>query len=213
MTRKPVSLVRRTLMLAVTTALTVSATLTLGACDQLTSFGQSPTGSAFNGIDVTGASYAQALHLKDVDGRVRDLSEFKGKVVFVFFGFTQCPDVCPTTMAELAEVRRRLGPDGDKVQGVFVSVDPERDTPEVLKAYLQAMDPSFVGLTGTPDEIKAAAHEFKIFYQKVKAPQGGYTFDHTAGAYLFDPAGNVRLFVRYGTPVDQLTADIRQLLG
>jgi len=115
-------------------------------------------------------------------------------------------------MAELAELRRRLGPDGEKVQGVFVSVDPERDTPEVLKGYLTAMDPSFVGLTGSPDEIKAVAKEFKVFYQKVETPSGGYTIDHTAGSYIFDPQGQVRLFARYGMPIDQLTADVRQLL-
>lgn len=168
---------------------------------------------SFNAVDITGAEYARKLSLKDVDGRQRDLAEFKGKVVFVFFGFTQCPDVCPTTMAELAEVRRRLGADGERVQGVFISIDPARDTPQVLKAYLQAMDPSFVGLTGTPEQIEAAAREFKVFYQKVPTSEGNYTMDHTAGAYVFDPEGHVRLFVRYGMGVDKVTADLKQLLG
>jgi len=172
----------------------------------------SDAAASFHGVDITGANYAKTLSLKDVDGRARSLGEFKGKVVFLFFGFTQCPDVCPTTMAELAEVRRRLGADGERVQGVFVTVDPERDTPELLKGYLGSMDPSFVGLTGTPDEIKAAAKEFKVFYQKVPTKGGNYTIDHTAGAFVFDPSGQVRLFVRYGMPVDQLLADIRQLL-
>ena len=116
------------------------------------------------------------------------------------------------SVGALAEVRRQLGPDGDRVQGVFVTVDPERDTPELLKGYLGSMDPSFVGLTGTPDEIKAAAKEFKVFYQKVPTDNGNYTIDHTAGAFVFDPSGKVRLFVRYGMPVEDLLADIRQLL-
>ena len=168
---------------------------------------------SFNAVDITGAEYARKLSLKDFDGRQRDLAEFKGKVVFVFFGFTQCPDVCPTTMAELAEVRRRLGPDGERVQGVFISIDPARDTPQVLKGYLQAMDPSFVGLTGSNEQIEAAAREFKVFYQKVPTSEGNYTMDHTAGAYVFDPEGHVRLFVRYGMGVDKVTADLKQLLG
>lgn len=212
MTRKPISR-RRTLMLAATTVLSLSAVWGLSACDQLSDMSKPKAALKFNGVDITGAKYAQQLRLKDVDGRLRELSEFKGKVVFVFFGFTQCPDVCPTTMAELAELRRRLGADGDKVQGVFISVDPERDTPQVLKSYLQAMDPSFVGLTGSEEEIKAASREFKVFYQKVETPSGGYTIDHTAGSYIFDPQGQVRLFARYGMPLDQLTSDVRQLLN
>jgi protein SCO1/2 len=166
----------------------------------------------FNAVDITGADYARQLSLTDFDNKPRQLAEFKGKVVFVFFGFTQCPDVCPTTMAELAEVRRRLGPDGARVQGVFVTVDPERDTAEVLKAYLQGMDPGFVGLRGSLAQTEAASREFKVFYQKVPTKNGGYTMDHTAGAFVFDPEGQVRLFVRYGLGADALTADIKQLL-
>ncbi|MGC4061700.1 MAG: SCO family protein [Aquabacterium sp.] len=167
----------------------------------------------FNGVDITGANYAQAFSLPDFDGKPRTLADYKGKVVYVFFGFTQCPDVCPTTMAELAEVRRRLGADGDRVQGVFVTVDPERDTAPVLKAYLQAMDKSFVGLRGTLAQTEDTARDFKVFYQKVPTKNGGYTMDHTAGAFVFDPDGQVRLFVRYGMGVDALTADIKQLLA
>jgi protein SCO1/2 len=165
----------------------------------------------FNAVDITGADYAHKLSLPDFDGHERSLTDFKGKVVYVFFGFTQCPDVCPTTMAELAEVRRKLGADGKRVQGVFVTIDPERDTPSVLKAYLQAMDPSFIGLRGSLAQTEAVAREFKVFYQKVQT-QSGYTMDHTAGAFVFDPDGQVRLFARYGIGVDALTADIRQLL-
>lgn len=167
----------------------------------------------FNAVDITGANYARKLSLADYNGKPRQLADFKGKILFVFFGFTQCPDVCPTTMAELAEVRKRLGADGERLQGVFVSVDPERDTPEVLKAYLQNMDPSFVGLRGSVEQTEATAQEFKVFYQKVPTKNGSYTMDHTAGAFVFDADGQVRLFVRYGMKVDELTADIRQLMA
>ncbi|MBH1987104.1 MAG: SCO family protein [Burkholderiales bacterium] len=184
----------------------------LSGCEQKGRPDGLPTLS-FNSVDITGAGYARKLSLKDFDGRQRELAEFKGRLVFVFFGFTQCPDVCPTTMAELAEVRKRLGADGDRVQGVFVSVDPERDKPEVLKGYLQGMDPSFIGLTGTPEQIEATAREFKVFYQKVPTSEGNYTLDHTAGAYVFDTEGHVRLFVRYGLGVDKLEADLKQLLA
>jgi protein SCO1 len=200
--------------LGVASLLAVLSVGALSGCDKL-GLGSSSSSAApasFHGVDITGADYARKLQLKDVDGRMRDLSEFKGKVVFVFFGFTQCPDVCPTTMAELSEVRKRLGPDGDRVQGVFVTVDPERDTAAVLKAYLGGMDPSFIGLRGELPDIEAASREFKVFYQKVPTQNNNYTMDHTAGAFVFDPDGQVRLFVRYGTKVDDLTADIRQLL-
>lgn len=200
---------RRSLLLSAAAALVASPFL--AACDKAGQPGVPKL--SFNAVDITGAEYARQLSLKDVDGRQRDLAEFKGKVLFVFFGFTQCPDVCPTTMAELAEVRRRLGPDGDRVQGIFISIDPARDTPQVLKGYLQAMDPSFVGLTGSTEQIEAAAREFKVFFQKVPTSEGNYTMDHTAGAYVFDPEGHVRLFVRYGMGVDKVTADLRQLLG
>ena len=213
MSRQPVSPGRRTLMRATAAALGLSSVWGLSACDQISDMSKPKAGLAFHGVDISGATYARQLRLKDFDGRMRDLAEFKGKVVFVFFGFTQCPDVCPTTMIELAELRRRLGPHGDKVQGVFVSVDPERDTPEVLKAYLQGIDPRFVGLTGSPQEIEAVSREFKVFYQKVATPSGGYTIDHTAGSYVFDQKGQIRLFARYGLPLDQLTADVRRLLS
>ncbi|MCH8179904.1 MAG: SCO family protein [Proteobacteria bacterium] len=195
------------------TAFAIASLASLSACDKHVPGGPPIPKLKFNAVDITGADYARQLALKDFDGKQRTLADFKGKVVFVFFGFTQCPDVCPTTMAELAEVRRRLGADGSKVQGVFVSVDPERDTPEVLKAYLGNLDASFVGLTGSLDQVDATAREFKVFYQKVPTPGGSYTLDHTAGAYVFDPAGRVRLFVRYGLGVDALTSDLRQLLA
>ena len=196
----------------------VVGALGLSACHPSGAASGTPAASApvsFHAVDITGADYAKDLALLDGDGHTRHLADWRGKVVFVFFGFTQCPQVCPTTMAMLAQVRHQLGGDGSKLQGVFVSVDPQRDTPAVLKAYLGAMDPSFVGLTGSEAQIDATAREFKVFYQKVPTGPGvnNYTIDHSAGAYVFDPQGHVRLFVRYGETAEELTQDIRHLLG
>lgn len=168
---------------------------------------------AFNAIDLTGANYAQDFALTDPSGQTRSLKDFKGKVVVVFFGFTQCPDVCPATMAELAEVKRQLGPDGDKLQGVFITVDPERDTPELLKAYMANFDPSFVALSTPLDKLPALAKDYKLYYKKVegKTP-GSYSMDHSAGSYIYDTQGRLRLYTRYGTGVPALTADVRTLL-
>jgi protein SCO1/2 len=169
---------------------------------------------AFKGIDLTGATYARELKLPDQDGRERTLGDFKGKVLVVFFGYTQCPDVCPTTLAELAQVKKALGPDGDKVQGLFVTVDPERDTPELLKAYLQSFDPSFVALRGSEEQTKAVAKEFKVFYAKVPGKtEGSYTMDHTAASFIFDTQGRVRVFSRYGSGAQALVDDIKLLLA
>jgi len=188
----------------------VAAVLVAG-CDKLR---PSTTQPAFRGIDITGAEYARTLSLPDQNGRLRTLEEFRGKVTIVFFGYTQCPDVCPTTMAELAQVKKALGTDGDRVQGVFVSVDPERDTPEVLKNYMASFDPSFVALRGTPEQTAAAAKEFKVFFAKAPGKtEGSYSIDHTAGSYVFDANGKVRLFVRYGSDAEALTADIKTLLN
>jgi len=183
----------------------------LAGCDKLGV--SAPAKAAFKGIDITGAAYGRELSLPDAEGRPRTLADFRGKVSVVFFGYTQCPDVCPTTMAELARVKQAMGADGERVQGVFVSVDPDRDTPEVLKAYVTAFDPTFVALRGSPEQTAAAAREFKVFYAKVagKTP-GSYTVDHTAGSYVIDPTGRLRLFERYGAPGDDLASDLRQLL-
>jgi protein SCO1/2 len=169
---------------------------------------------AFHGIDITGAEYARSLALADVDGKPRTLAEFKGRAVVIFFGYTQCPDVCPTSMAELAQAKKALGADGARVQGLFVTVDPERDTAQVLRDYLAAFDPGFVGLRGTADETKAAAKEFKVFFAKVEGKTAtSYTMDHTAGLYVIDPAGRVRLFVRNGGGPDALASDLRAILA
>jgi len=170
--------------------------------------------ASFKGIDITGADYARELNLTDADGKPRQLSDFKGKVSVVFFGFTQCPDVCPTTLLELAQVKKALGAEGDRVQGIFVTVDPERDTAEVLKAYVGSFDAGFVALRGTPEETQAAAKNFKVFFAKVpgKTPTS-YSIDHTAGSYVFDSQGRVRLFTRYGTGAEALTHDLKLLLA
>lgn len=186
--------------------------LVLSGCDQLKSMfgaGKIP----FNSIDITGAGYAGNFSLTDQNGKRRTLADFKGKVVAVFFGYTQCPDVCPTTLAELAQIKQALGPDGDKLQAVFITVDPERDTQEVLKAYVGNFDPSFLALRGTPEQTAAVAKEFKVFYAKVSgSTPGTYTMDHTAGTYVFDTQGHIRLFARNGMGSQPLAADMRQLL-
>ena len=167
----------------------------------------------FNNVDITGANYARDFRLTDFDGRQRTLADFRGKVVVMFFGYTQCPDVCPTTMTDMAEVRRRLGADGDKVQVIFVTLDPDRDTPEVLKQYVPAFDPTFIALRGTRDETAAVAKDFKVFYQKVPGKtETSYTLDHTAGSYVFDREGKVRLFLRHAGGVDAIVADLQKLL-
>lgn len=173
-----------------------------------------PAASAFNGVDITGAAYARELALPDLDGRARSLPEFKGKVVVVFFGYTQCPDVCPITMTELAAVKAQLGADGARVQPLFVTVDPERDTPEMLRAYMASFGPDFIALRGSADDIRRVAKEFRVVYAKVPSKdEAHYTIDHTAGSYLFDTQGRVRVFSRYGAGADNVAADIKQLLA
>ena len=168
----------------------------------------------FTGIDITGADYATGFALTDHNGQPRTLADFKGKVVMVFFGFTQCPDVCPTSMTEMAHVKQMLGADGERFQGLFVSVDPERDTPEIMKAYMAAFDPTFLALYAKPEELPEVAKSFKIFYKKVPgSTPGGYTMDHSAGSYVYDPQGRVRLYNRYGTDVQALTEDVKLLLA
>ena len=196
---------------AVALAAGAGAALLLGGCDRLGIGAGKP---AFQGIDITGANYASALSLPDAQGRVRTLSEFKGKVVVVFFGFTQCPDVCPTTLTELAAAKQALGADGARVQGVFVTVDPARDTPEILRAYVAAFDPSFVALRGSDEQTLATAKAFKIYYNKVEGrTPGTYTIDHTAGSYVYDTQGRVRLFTRHGTGQAALVSDLKRLLA
>ena len=167
----------------------------------------------FRSTDITGAQFARKLELTGHDGKVHSLDDFRGKVVVVFFGFTHCPDVCPTTLAKLAEVAKRLGEDADRMQVLFVTVDPERDTPEVLARYVPAFDPRFIGLTGDPAAIARTAKEFKVVYQKqAGSSPDSYTVDHSSGTFVFDREGRVRLFVRHDQPVEDLVHDIRLLL-
>ncbi len=175
--------------------------------------GCSPDKPQFKSIDLTGADYAQGFSLTDHNGQLRTLKDFAGKVVVVFFGFTQCPDVCPTSMAELAQVKQQLGPDGDKLQGIFITVDPERDTADMLKAYMGNFDPTFLALRPTLEQLPQVAKDFKIYYKKVegKTP-GSYTMDHSAGSYVFDEKGRIRLYNRYGSGADGLASDIRLLI-
>ena len=189
----------------------LAGTLVVAGCDR---FGASPAKPAFNAVDITGADYGRELALTDADGNARTLADFKGKVTLVFFGYTQCPDVCPTTLAELAAVKRELGADGERVQGVFVSVDPERDTPEILKAYMSSFGPGFVALRGTLEQTQAAARDFKVFFAKAPGKsEGSYTVDHTAGTYVFDAQGRLRLFMRYGAGAEALRHDVKLLLA
>lgn len=191
---------RRRLLIAGTSL----AALSLTACDKVLPL-------RFNGIDITGANYAQDFRLTDPDGRERTVADFKGKAVMLFFGFTQCPDVCPTALVRAAEIRKMLGADGERLQVIFVTVDPERDSPVVLKAYTQAFDPSFLGLYGDLQKTSETARAFKAFYRKV--PTGSsYTMDHSAFSYVFDPAGKIRLALRHEQSAQECAEDLRKIL-
>jgi protein SCO1 len=191
------SLFRRSLLLA--------GVLALAACSE--------TKTAFSGIDITGADYATGFSLTDHNGQPRTLADFKGKAVVVFFGFTQCPDVCPTSMVEMAEARRLLGADGERLQGLFISIDPERDTPEIMKEYMASFDPSFLALYAAPGDLPALAKSYRIYYKKVegKTPTS-YSMDHSAGSYVYDPQGRIRLYHRYGSGAAALAGDVKRLL-
>lgn len=170
--------------------------------------------SGFSGIDITGADYATGFTLTDHNGQPRTLADFKGQVVVIFFGFTQCPDVCPTSMTEMAQARQLLGPQGEKLQGLFVSIDPERDTPEVMKEYMASFDPSFLALYAAADKLPEVAKSFRIYYKKVAgSTPTSYTMDHSAGSYVYDTQGRVRLYHRYGSGAPALAGDLQKLLA
>jgi protein SCO1/2 len=192
---------RRTALLSLTALATLAATGCMQSKPQ------------FKGVDITGADYARDFALPDADGKPRSIKDFAGKVVVVFFGYTQCPDVCPTTLAEIAQAKKLLGADGDKVQGVFITVDPERDTPQVLKAYMGNFDPGFVALRGNLDQVAIVAKDFKVYYKKAegKTP-GSYTMDHSAASYVYDTQGRLRLYERYGSGPQGLADDVKLLL-
>lgn len=171
-------------------------------------------GPQFTNTDLTGADYGQSLALTDHHGAPRTLADFKGQVVTLFFGYTQCPDVCPTNLATMSEVMRLLGPDADRVQVLFATVDPERDTQELLANYVPAFDRRFLGLFGSPEQTAAVAKDFRVFYRKSGDTAGmNYTIDHSAGTYVFDPAGRLRLYVRHAEAAENIAADIRLLLA
>ena len=197
---------RNAIKLIAVSALSISAAAILTGC--------SKDKPEFRGVDITGADYARDFQLTDHNGQQRSTKDFAGKVVVMFFGFTQCPDVCPTSMQELAEVKQQLGKDGDRLQGIFVTVDPERDQLAMLKSYMQNFDPSFLALRPTPEQLPALAKDYKIYYKKVdgKTPTS-YTMDHSAGSYVYDPQGRLRVYHRYGSGTEALAADVRTLLG
>ena len=196
---------KRKLFLSIAAA--ALTTLLLGGCSDSGKPG-------FSAIDLTGADYAKDFALTDFNGQPRSLKDYQGKIVVMFFGYTQCPDVCPTSMAELVAVKKLLGPDGDKLQGLFVTIDPARDTPELLKAYMANFDPSFVALRAdTPEQLAAVAKDYKVYYKKVEGKTASsYTMDHSAGSYIYDTQGRLRLYTRYGAGAEAMAADIKLLL-
>jgi len=195
-----------------------NALKTIAACAILVGSGAFLTACSkgkpeFRGVDISEVEYARDIQLPDHNGQQRSLKDFRGKVVVVFFGYTQCPDVCPTTMQEMAEVKKLLGQDGERLQSIFVTVDPERDTPEMLKAYMGNFDPSFLALRGTAEQTAAVAKDFKIYFKKVDGQTPtSYTMDHSAGSYIYDTQGRLRVYYRYGSGVEALAADVRTLL-
>jgi protein SCO1/2 len=192
-------------MRAFAAAMTVVLALALVGCGQ--------KGPSFEASDITGSTFGRDFALSDPAGAPRTLADYRGKAVVVFFGYTQCPDVCPTTLAALAEAMKKLGAEADRVQVVFITVDPERDTPELLAKYVPSFDPRFVGLHGDADATARTAREFKVIYQKQPgvAP-GSYSMDHSAGAYIFDPQGRLRLYVGHSQTPEVFAHDLHELL-
>jgi protein SCO1 len=169
----------------------------------------------FKNIDITGSTaFGKDFSLLDTDGKVRTLADFKGKVVVMFFGYTQCPDICPTTLTEMQQVMAILGPQSDKVQVLFVTVDPERDTATILKQYVPSFDPRFIGLRPADQvALEKVTKDFKIYYKKVPGTSpGSYTMDHTAGSYAFDPDGHLRLYIKHAQGPETLAHDLKELL-
>lgn len=167
----------------------------------------------FTNMDLTGLDYPKDFSLTDQNGKQRTLADFKGKVVVMFFGYTQCPDVCPTTMTEMASVMQKLGPDADNVQVLFVTIDPERDTQALLASYVPSFDKRFLGLYGDAAATAKVAKDFKVFYQKVPGRSAdSYTMDHTAGSYVFDKQGQLRVFLRHGQGAEPIAHDLQILL-
>lgn len=168
----------------------------------------------FRNTDLTGATFGRQFTLNDHNGQVRSLGDFKGKAVVIFFGYTSCPDICPTALSKLAEVMKALGPEAKKVQVLFVSLDPERDTESRLKDFVPWFHPSFLGLRGDTAQTRAVSEEFRVFSSRRDVgSELGYVLDHSSGAYVYDPAGRLRLYVRDTADVADIVADVRQLLA
>lgn len=183
----------------------VGAMLALAACQ--------PSATGLVGTDVTGADFANAFQLTDHTGKARSLGDFKGKSLVIFFGYTHCPDVCPTTMADLAKAMKLLGDEADKVQVLFVTLDPERDTQAVLAKFVPSFDSRFLGLNGDAAQTEAALKNFKIFASRqTESGKSGYVIDHSAGLYIYDTAGHVRVYAKYGEKPEALAQDIRYVL-
>lgn len=191
---------------AVVVLLSLFLLATLAACGR-------EGGPSFRTSDITGSSVGGNIALTDQTGKARTLADFRGKAVVVFFGYTQCPDVCPTTLATLAEAMKQLGPDADRVQVLFVTIDPERDTQELLANYVPAFDKRFLGLRGDAAATDRVAKDFKIIYQKNPGvTPGSYSMDHSAGVYIFDPQGRIRLYASHGQAPEVFAHDLRELL-
>lgn len=173
-----------------------------------------PPPPAFQATDITGAEFARDFRLTDHHGQTRTLADFRGKVVAVFFGYTHCPDVCPTTLSDFAAALQQLGPQAARVQVIFVTVDPERDTPELLREFVPAFNPSFLGMYGDAETLRRLARDYKVVYQKtaVKAADD-YLIDHSAGTYVYDPQGRLRLLMPYGSTPDAIAQDLKTLLA
>ncbi len=181
-------------------------TLLLAAALVLASCGDKP--ATFNSMDVTGATWAQHYELPNLQGQPVSERSFPGRVTAVFFGFLYCPDACPTHLTKMVELKKRLGKDADRLQVVFITVDPESDQPEALAAFLSSFDPSFVGLRGTPDQVAATAKDFRVFFKK----NGPSSIDHTTFTYVYDPQGRLRLVVPQDLAIEKLESDVRVLL-
>lgn len=183
-------------------------TLVLAACKP------APEPPVFQATDITGAAFARDFKLTDHNGQTRTLASFKGKVVAIFFGYTHCPDVCPTTLSDFAAALKQLGPQADQVQVLFVTVDPQRDKPELLKQYVPAFDPRFLGMTTDEAGLKALAKEYKVVYQKTSVKGAdNYLIDHSAGTYVYDTESRLRLLIPYGSSPDLIAQDLKTLLG
>jgi protein SCO1/2 len=198
--------------------------LTLALAAALAACGSGEPQPKFNATDITGVQWARGFELNDHTGQHRTFADFKGQVVLVFFGFTNCPDACPLALAEMAQVVRQLGPDAHRVQGLFITVDPKRDTSERLASYVPAFHPSFLGLRGSAEETARVANEFKIYYQARQPDksghsghgegEGSYMVDHSTGIYIFDKEGRARLYVRASDrSVNAMVHDVKLLLG